>query len=890
MEKGWNPNMPAPAEEARSLLVEDLTGREGEILARIAQGLSNQEISAELNLSVNTVKWYARQIYGKLGVGNRRQAARRAREWGLINSRESGRSIPKPPTELIGRKGETDEILRLITAPETRLLTLTGLGGIGKSRLAIEVATILSAEKRITFQHGVFFVPLAALANPDGIVLAIGKALGLVLEPGLDSAKEQLLEHLGPRRLLLALDNFEHLLEGVHVVEEILTASPHVRILATSREPLGLQAEWRYELSGLRYPLADPAEDLDSFPAISLFRERARRQDAKLSFGSEDLQSIARICQLVEGMPLAIELAAAWVHTLAPQEIAPAIEGSLGLLRTELRDLPERQRSVRAVFENSWVRMEARERETLANLSVFSGGFSRRAGAEVAGASLPNLASLVRRSLIRRSETDRYEMHELVRQFSREKLEQMGVDQGIHQKHAAFFASYLAAMEPDLRGGGQLAALDQIASDLDNIRQAWDWAVLQHDLDLIHGLLETLYLYSIFRRGRIDAGEMLERARHAVAGDDRMLAAKLLARRAMLYIDIARSKHPRELDRAREDIAGALEVARESADLGEITFCLHALARAEMWLENFSQARSILEQALDICEQTDDEFYQAYIYYRLGLCCTFVGDLKGSIRYSHKSLEISRRAGNRYVAAWALGNIAGNMYGLGRIDGSKAHRREAIQIHEEMHDRQGAAWERAFLSLTICLEGDLETARLGCERAIAEAEEISHPVTLGDALAIQSWILAGSGDFASARDTAEKSLRLTGNSRYGHASFALAYSNCMQGDAQAARKQIADSIRRFHKLGYPSNVLVCLSVVAMILAQEGKFERAAELLGLTMNHPRRPAAWLDQDRLVAELKEELFSGMSQADFRAAWERGVRRDLDHVVTDILRGNS
>jgi predicted ATPase/DNA-binding CsgD family transcriptional regulator len=895
MEKGWNLILPDADGGAEKVLDEELTQREGDILELLAAGHSNREIADRLTLSINTVKWYARQVYDKLGVENRRQAAQRARGLGLVGSPTRKGQIPTPPTDLLGREEEIEEIVRRIAAQETRLLTLTGLGGIGKSRLAVEVARILSAERRGTFRDGVFFVALAALTNPEGIVLSIGDVLGLVLQPGGEAAKHQLIEHLAPRRLLLVLDNFEHLAEGVGLIDEILAASQYAKIMVTSREPLGLQAEWRFELSGLQYPEHEPLADLESFPSVQLFLDRARRQGSTLSSDPPELRSVARICQLVEGMPLAIELAAAWVHTLSSEEIALEIEGGLDLLRTEFRDIPERQRSVRAVFERSWVRMAADEREALARLSVFSGGFSRRAAVDVAGASVHQLASLLQKSLVRRGASDRYEMHELVKQFSRSKLSQMGIQDKTHLNHSSFYAGRLRELQSGLRGDGQAAALDEIASEFDNLREAWNWAIRRKELGLIDGMLQPLYLYAIFRRGRIDGDTMLKDALAALSeptGDAaRALHARLLARCEMIHIDMARSKDRREVEEAKQGIVDALSVAREREDLFEIMFCLNGVGRADMWLNNLGLARSTLEDALKMAERLHEEFYQAYILFRLGLCSVFMGDREASLRYSRKGLEIARKTGNLYVAAWCLSTIGTRLAKAGELASAIESHREAIRIHDELGDRQGSVWDKAFLALDHFYEGEFQRANRICRGALAEAREISHPGTLGMVLAIYSRIQVEVNDVQGAIRSAEEALPLTEARPLGPgaARFGLAYATCIDGDPQVVREHITYAIPYFYRFfGYIGDTLGCLAVVGMLLAREDRFRRATELLGLIESHPSRPAGWLDRSWIVAELRDRLSSALDDEAYRRAWEQGSRLELDSVMANITGG--
>ena len=309
--------------------------------------------------------------------------------------------LPRPPTPLIGREPELATLNRLLCDPQCRLLTLAGPGGIGKTRLALELAST----QRAQFPDGVFFVPLVSLSLPEFIAPAIRSALGLSSSSPLDP-KEQLLNHLRQKSLLLVLDNLEHLLEGVGLLAELLEQAPGVKLLVTSRERLNMQGEWLFDLQGLPVPPLDQVDRAEEYSAVALFVQSARRAQVGFELSAEERPWVARICQLVEGMPLAIELAAAWVRLLSCREIAQEIERNLDFLSTSARDLPERHRSMRAVFDHSWQMLSAEEQRVLRALSVFRGGFLREAAEQVTGASLSLLSALVTRSLVHRTPRD----------------------------------------------------------------------------------------------------------------------------------------------------------------------------------------------------------------------------------------------------------------------------------------------------------------------------------------------------------------------------------------------------------------------------------------------------------------------------------------------------
>jgi predicted ATPase/DNA-binding SARP family transcriptional activator len=335
-------------------------------------------------------------------------------------------NLPTQYTPFVGREAEIGDIVQWLQDPTCRLLTLAGPVGIGKTRLAIEAAQRLvdNVTKDASFTNGVFFVPLDEVSSVKALVSAIANALNYPF-PDSHDLKEQLVNFLRPKNLLLLLDNFEHLLDGAELISEILTTAPGVKALVTSCQALHIQEEWFHPVRGMAFP-TDAGEwsekALEDYCAVQLFTQSARRALPGFSL-IEEAEHVVRICQLVEGMPLGIELAAAWVRALPCQVIAQELEQSLDLLTTTWQNLPPRHRSMHTVFDHSWQRLSATERDVLQKLSVFQDGFQAEVATTVAGASLPELACLIEKSLLQLTPTGSYRIPELLRQFCAGRLE-----------------------------------------------------------------------------------------------------------------------------------------------------------------------------------------------------------------------------------------------------------------------------------------------------------------------------------------------------------------------------------------------------------------------------------------------------------------------------------
>lgn len=395
------------------------------------------------------------------------------------------------PNGFFGRETERVEIRQLLLEPGCRLLTLLGPGGIGKTRLAVEVTSSL----RTSFPDGASLISLQAVSSSDFILPAIAEALQL--PDGGDDIASRLLDHLRDKTALLMLDNFEHLLDSATVVGDLLAATPGLTLLVTSRERLNLREEWVYNLLGLAVPKSETESSLEQYGAVQLFIHTARRVDQRFQLTAANRSAVTRICGLVEGMPLGIELASIWVRALPCQAIADELQQSLDILETPAHNVPLRHRTMRAAFEPTWRRLSEAERSVFMQLSIFRGGFTHEAAEQVAGATRHTLSALIDRSLLRLGDQGRYDIHELLRQYGEEllrcspELHEQALD-----RHRAYYMRFLAECEQEIVFLGQHKhAILQLNADMENVRSAWRRAVVQGQADEITRAAEGLWSF-----------------------------------------------------------------------------------------------------------------------------------------------------------------------------------------------------------------------------------------------------------------------------------------------------------------------------------------------------------------------------------------------------------
>jgi predicted ATPase/DNA-binding CsgD family transcriptional regulator len=594
-------------------------------------------------------------------------------------------NLPSQPTTFIGRENELAEIASLLYDPGCRLLTLVGPGGIGKTRLSLAVAYDVLDE----FPDGVCFAPLQPLTSPDFIVPTVADALHFAFY-GEQDPKSQLLSYLRDKHLLLVLDNFEHVMDGAGLLPEMLEAAPGVKLLVTSRERLSLREEWVVDVRGLPYPEQDAGDSREDYDAVQLFMQHARR--AGYTAAETDTPSIIDICRMVEGIPLAIELAAAWVRAMPCAAIAREIERSLDILTTTTRNAPEKHRSMRAAFEHSWKLLTEEEQAVFRKLAVFRGGFTREAAEQVAGASLPTLAALVDKSMLRLDANGRYSLHELLRQFADDQLEHFGEAEAARDAHCVYYTAFLQRLAADLKSANQIRALNEMEEELDNVRMSWGWAVEQsRDREILQSLDSLGLFYQI--RSRFHEGEeTFGMAVRRFGENETLVLGQVLTLQGMFTHFGGQTRKGQRLVLRGEPILRRMGFHQTTGMLfGAQNF------RPDI-LHDYEMIKPLYHDCLAIFRQTGDMWRTAWALHGLSKSAYRSGYYADAQQLQEESLATFRAIGDRWGSTWALNTLGDWAVWRGEYHEARQFFEESLLINQEVGDVGGVAWSQGRLA------------------------------------------------------------------------------------------------------------------------------------------------------------------------------------------------
>jgi predicted ATPase len=786
-------------------------------------------------------------------------------------------------SEFVGREEELAELARLLAESHSRLITIVAAGGMGKTRLSLAAAR----EAQRDFADGVYFIELAKLSEVESILLSIAAATSYEFQKDEADKKKQFFDFVSNKQMLLVFDNYEHLLEGSGIVGELLKAAPDLKIIVTSRQRLNQEGETLFHLSGMDFPKWETPADALNYAAVKLFMNSAKRAKPSFELSEDNLDSVARICRLVAGMPLGIVLAAAWLGTLSVQEIAEELAQGIDFLEADGEMLPERQRSMRAVMAYSWKLMTEAEQVVFRKLAVFRGGFTRKAAEGITGANLRVLMSLVNKSLLRRdNDSERYEIHELLRQYAEEELELSGELEAVRDAHTSFYLKAVAERADYFKDHREQQAVRDIDKDFENLRAAWFWALQTEQFDELVAAIEALFFYGDIRNLSGDLLIWLQAVSTRLAAQGEIESLRygiLLVYQALIFIGIAENAEQQALGESycetalaigektqshfllfqakrlwatyqishghyEQGIQVALELEKHAQELHSAFYIADSIqyySSALGFLDDWGKLAELVQKSYELFKAIGHKSRIASTVTNLGVMAWSKGDYREAEGYAREALAmVQGDMNNAAIINYQL-RLVSYLYEQGKFEEAEALMQSSYQFAQDLNLKWGMEWARNYLSSLAGAKGQYEEALSMIYQVYKFYEwdkNITHGYLIGP--------LGRAGDLVEMRRIQERAMpKLTPNEFYLY----------------MERRQLIFDLLPLIRLDWGT-------------------ERATECLSLLIHNPKAVQifaihAYSQKCRKDYELE------LGKDAFEAAWERGKSLDIEDLIPEI-----
>lgn len=789
-------------------------------------------------------------------------------------------NMPSQPTSFIGREFEIREIVDLLRDDNCRLLSLVGHGGMGKTRISIEAIQRLNSSD---FEHGIFYVQLAPLTSPDQILTAIVGSLGILIsEEG--SPREELTKFLRGRDLLLVMDNFEHVLDGADIVADILSHTKAVKILTTSREALNLQEEWLWHVRGMRFPDEMTVNDIDHYSGLQLFLDRAKRVRPQFDVDA-NLSSVIRICQMVGGMPLAIELSASWLKSLTCDEIISEIQRNIDFLQTNVRNIPKRHRSIRAVFDHSWQLCDENEQRIFRRLCIFRGGFRREDAEVLVDATLMDLTSLVEKSMLQKLADGRFKLHRLSRQFADEKAELAGETESLHDAHMNHFADFMAERAIDIKGRRQIAGLNEVEADFYNVRKAWYRAVDTANFAALDKMMDGLALYCDMRALYQIGDNIFEYTLNKLVYLNHQSVHPTYNRIRIRYIQVWSLREQKPIPEwVFETISDCEKAANSILDQHTLMLCFWCKGLLYQISGDSNAAISSLSKGRELAQNLQDAYYEGRNLRLLDATYTFIVNkqVSNAKQIAHDHQTLLRRIGDLNGLAHALGySISTNLAHGITVDNLN----EPMELWNRVGDKKSVSVWQFFQGHTYFKAGELELAKTTLKQSIILCSSVNFTSNHSVSYSALSMIFAIQRQRELRDMYLKKALALSDNlisMRYHVVVQALVVAHIIDNEFQEAKRWMLN----FPEQTMSQQRVDILILGACILAQDSNKIQAVEALGLAFTHQQGMLGWTKDWRLLQQLQIDLRTELGSEVFDAAWKRGAALELEILITKLM----
>ena len=819
-------------------------------------------------------------------------------------------NLPTQLTSFIGRGHEINEITKLIT--EQRVVTLTGSGGAGKTRLSLQVG----AECLEQFPNGVWFVELASLTEPSLVVGAVMSALGLQEK---DNDIHALAKHIGSQSLLLILDNCEHLIEDcTRVVETLIQSCPKLRVLASSREAFGIAGEHPYRVPSLPFPNPKHLPSLDEIAAcesVQLFIERVKTFVPSFTLTEKNASSVAQICCRLDGIPLALELAAARVKVMSVEQMAARLDDIFNLLTSGNRTALPRQQTLRALIEWSYDLLSESEKSLFRRLAAFSGGWSLEAAESICSVGqdsilphdvLDDLARLVDKSLVVKEEHNgeaRFHMLETIRQYAEFKMFASEEVEEVKNRHRDWFMQLAEEAEPKLRTGEQMTWLTQLELEHDNLRAAMNWSIEQKHIEQALRIPSALaYFWEIHGHG--EEGRIW--FKQALAIDEDAKRKYPFAWANAVHGFAILSAYTPQFQTHHPEMEEVLKIFREYGDDFRVGHTLYHLAYFPHFVGELDTAKARYEESLGVYKKINNEWGVGECLH----CIAHIEEVQGNTEKAHalynQSLEELQPIGDRYSLFHPLGDTALIALNKGELNAAKTILEDSIQAFEELKNREWTSISINRLIEVLCEQGEYENARKVNQRNLDVQRETNNLDQLSWSIELKGRIELAEGNLSSAHQLLDEALAISEktNNQFsvGFLKTALGLIDCYEGnyargkeiieigiekvrkeyaskasalltyrsyalwlekDVPGAARSYRDTLQELQGNFYFIRIPECLEGLGKIAVAQNQLERAARLLGAAeamrekMDTPMPPVQRGDYDAHVQILREKL---------------------------------